>query len=200
MARTDALAGEGLDAALDRCASLRRSRRGHDLRRGRHRASHSIRRFREAAGVPILANITEFGHTPLFTRDQLRSAEVDIVLYCCGAYRAMNAAALAVYRPSAAKARRASAVPTSCKPAPSSTTSSAITPTNTNSTNSSPQRTLRSPRRPRSRSLNDRNPPQTAPAHRVQAQEIRRALRHPRRQHRPVHRRPQRQRPPLSRL
>jgi len=44
--------------------------------------------------VPILANITEFGHTPLYTRDELASAGVDIVLYCCSAYRAMNAAAL----------------------------------------------------------------------------------------------------------
>jgi len=54
-------------------------------------------RFREAVGVPILANITEFGQTPLFTRDQLAQAGVDIILYCCGAYRAMNAAALKVY-------------------------------------------------------------------------------------------------------
>jgi methylisocitrate lyase len=56
------------------------------------------RRFREAVKVPILANITEFGHTPLFTTDELRSADVDIVLYCCAAYRAMNAAARNVYR------------------------------------------------------------------------------------------------------
>jgi len=44
--------------------------------------------------VPILANITEFGHTPLYTREELGSVGVDIVLYCCSAYRAMNAAAL----------------------------------------------------------------------------------------------------------
>jgi methylisocitrate lyase len=56
------------------------------------------KRFRSAAKVPILANITEFGQTPLFTTDELRSANVDIVLYCCSAYRAMNAAALHVYR------------------------------------------------------------------------------------------------------
>ncbi|HUA51473.1 MAG TPA: isocitrate lyase/phosphoenolpyruvate mutase family protein, partial [Candidatus Sulfotelmatobacter sp.] len=54
-------------------------------------------KFRKAVGVPILANITEFGQTPLFTRDELASAGVDIILYCCGAYRAMNAAALKVY-------------------------------------------------------------------------------------------------------
>ena len=53
--------------------------------------------FRKAVGVPILANITEFGKTPLWTRDELAAAGVDIVLYCCGAYRAMNAAALKVY-------------------------------------------------------------------------------------------------------
>jgi methylisocitrate lyase len=47
--------------------------------------------------VPILANITEFGVTPIFTKDELASAGVDIVLYCCSAYRAMNAAALNVY-------------------------------------------------------------------------------------------------------
>ena len=54
-------------------------------------------KFREAACVPILANITEFGQTPLYTKDELASAGVDIVLYCCSAYRAMNAAALKVY-------------------------------------------------------------------------------------------------------
>lgn len=53
--------------------------------------------FREAVGVPILANITEFGKTPLFTREELASAGVDIILYCCAAYRAMNAAALRAY-------------------------------------------------------------------------------------------------------
>ena len=53
--------------------------------------------FREAVGVPILANITEFGQTPLFTREELDGAGVEIVLYCCAAYRAMNAAALKVY-------------------------------------------------------------------------------------------------------
>ncbi len=47
--------------------------------------------------MPVLANITEFGRTPLFTRDELGAAGVDIVLYCCSAYRAMNAAALATY-------------------------------------------------------------------------------------------------------
>jgi methylisocitrate lyase len=53
--------------------------------------------FRRAVGVPVLANITEFGHTPLFTTAELGEAGVDIVLYCCSAYRAMNRAALTVY-------------------------------------------------------------------------------------------------------
>jgi methylisocitrate lyase len=52
------------------------------------------RKFKDAVKVPILANITEFGHTPLYTRDELGSVGVDIVLHCCSAYRAMNAAAL----------------------------------------------------------------------------------------------------------
>ena len=50
-----------------------------------------------AVKVPILANLTEFGSTPFFTVDELRGADVDIALYCCGAYRAMNKAALNFY-------------------------------------------------------------------------------------------------------
>ena len=53
--------------------------------------------FKRAVGVPILANITEFGRTPLFTVAELARCDVDIVLFCCAAYRAMNAAALRVY-------------------------------------------------------------------------------------------------------
>jgi methylisocitrate lyase len=55
-------------------------------------------KFKDAVKVPVLANITEFGHTPLYTRDELGSVGVDIVLYCCSAYRAMNAAALNTYQ------------------------------------------------------------------------------------------------------
>ena len=54
-------------------------------------------KFVKAVKVPVLANITEFGQTPLYTRDELASVGVDIVLYCCSAYRAMNAAALKTY-------------------------------------------------------------------------------------------------------
>jgi methylisocitrate lyase len=56
------------------------------------------RRFKDAVRAPILANITEFGQTPLYTREELGSVGVDIVLHCCSAYRAMNAAALATYQ------------------------------------------------------------------------------------------------------
>ena len=96
MARTDALAGEGLAATLDRCAAYVEA--GADMIFAEAVTDLTMYpRFKEAAGVPILANITEFGQTPLFTAAQLAAAGVDIVLYCCAAYRAMNAAALKVY-------------------------------------------------------------------------------------------------------
>jgi methylisocitrate lyase len=69
------------------------------------------RRFREAVKVPILANITEFGQTPLFTTTELASADVDIALYCCSAYRAMNAAALTVYETIRREGTQKSVVP-----------------------------------------------------------------------------------------
>jgi methylisocitrate lyase len=56
------------------------------------------RKFTAAVKIPVLANITEFGKTPLYTREELGSAGVDIVLHCCSAYRAMNLAALKVYQ------------------------------------------------------------------------------------------------------
>ena len=56
------------------------------------------RKVRDAVKVPVLANITEFGKTPLYSRDELGGAGVDIVLHCCSAYRAMNLAALKVYQ------------------------------------------------------------------------------------------------------
>ncbi len=61
--------------------------------------------------MPILANITEFGQTPLFTREELAAAGVDIVLYCCAAYRAMNAAALKVYETIRAEGTQKSVLP-----------------------------------------------------------------------------------------
>jgi methylisocitrate lyase len=96
MARTDALAGEGLAAALDRCAAYVAA--GADMIFAEAVTDLALyARFKERVGVPILANITEFGQTPLYTTQQLGAAGVDIVLFCCSAYRAMNAAALKVY-------------------------------------------------------------------------------------------------------
>ena len=110
MARTDALASEGLDRALDRARAYVEA--GADMIFAEAVTDLSqYQQFRDAAQVPILANITEFGHTPLFTRDQLAEAGVDLVLYCCGAYRAMNAAALAVYRAIRSEGTQAGVVP-----------------------------------------------------------------------------------------
>jgi methylisocitrate lyase len=96
MARTDALAVEGIDAAIERAVACVEA--GADMIFPEAMTELAMyRRFKDAVKVPILANITEFGHTPLFTREELGSVGVDIVLYCCSAYRAMNAAALGVY-------------------------------------------------------------------------------------------------------
>jgi methylisocitrate lyase len=96
MARTDALANEGLVAAIARAQAYVAA--GADMIFAEAVTELPMyREFRDAAGVPILANITEFGQTPLFTREELAAAGVDIILYCCAAYRAMNAAALKVY-------------------------------------------------------------------------------------------------------
>jgi methylisocitrate lyase len=96
MARTDALASEGLAAAIERAQAYVAA--GADMIFAEAVTEASMyTAFRNAVGVPILANITEFGQTPLFTRDELAAADVDIILYCCAAYRAMNAAALKVY-------------------------------------------------------------------------------------------------------
>ena len=97
MARTDALATEGLEMAIER--SLACVAAGADMIFPEAMTELAMyRRFKDAVKVPILANITEFGHTPLYTRDELGSVGVDIVLYCCSAYRAMNAAALKTYQ------------------------------------------------------------------------------------------------------
>jgi len=96
MARTDALAGEGLKAAVERAQAYVAA--GADMIFAEAVTElQQYTEFRNAVGVPILANITEFGQTPLWTREELAGAGVDIILYCCAAYRAMNAAALRVY-------------------------------------------------------------------------------------------------------
>jgi methylisocitrate lyase len=96
MARTDALAVEGLQAAIDRaCACVEA---GADMIFPEAITELAMyRKFADAVKVPILANITEFGKTPLFTVEELRSANVALALYPLSAFRAMNAAALRVY-------------------------------------------------------------------------------------------------------
>ncbi len=96
MARTDAAAVEGLDAAIERACAYAEA--GADMIFPEAmRTVDDYRRVKAAVRVPILANLTEFGATPYFTLDDLRGAGVDIALYCCGAYRAMNKAALNFY-------------------------------------------------------------------------------------------------------
>jgi len=97
MARTDALAVEGLQAAIERAAACVEA--GADMIFPEAVTELGMyRKFADAVGVPVLANITEFGSTPLFTVEQLRSAHVGLVLYPLSAFRAMNRAALNVYR------------------------------------------------------------------------------------------------------
>jgi methylisocitrate lyase len=96
MARTDALAIEGIDAAIERAVAYVEA--GADMIFPEAMTELAMYdRFKKAVKVPILANITEFGFTPLFTTQELATVDVDIVLFCCSAYRAMNAAALKVY-------------------------------------------------------------------------------------------------------
>ncbi|MDQ7771325.1 methylisocitrate lyase [Serratia nevei] len=97
MARTDALAVEGLEAAIERAQAYVAA--GADMLFPEAITELGMyRRFAEATQVPILANITEFGATPLFTTDELRGAQVDMALYPLSAFRAMNRAAERVYR------------------------------------------------------------------------------------------------------
>jgi methylisocitrate lyase len=97
IARTDAIASDGVDAAIERAAAYVAA--GADaVFAEAARDLQSLRRFVDELGVPVLANITEFGMTPLFTLDELRSAGVAMVLYPLSAFRAMNKAAEGVYR------------------------------------------------------------------------------------------------------
>ena len=96
MARTDALAGEGFDSAVSRAVSYVEA--GADMIFPEAITELAMyRKFADAVKVPILANITEFGKSPLFTVDELRSANVAMILYPLTAFRAMNKAALRVY-------------------------------------------------------------------------------------------------------
>ena len=110
MARTDALAGEGLNRAIERAQAYVAA--GADMIFAEAVTEASMyTAFRKAVGVPVLANITEFGKTPLFTREELAAAGVDIILYCCAAYRAMNAAAMKVYETIRTEGTQKSVVP-----------------------------------------------------------------------------------------
>jgi methylisocitrate lyase len=96
MARTDALAVEGLHAAIDRASACVAA--GADVIFPEAITDLAMyKAFAAAVKVPVLANITEFGATPLFTVDELRAADVAIALYPLSAFRAMNKAALGVY-------------------------------------------------------------------------------------------------------
>ncbi len=96
MARTDALAVEGLQSAIDRaCACVEA---GADMIFPEAMTELSMyKQFANAVKVPVLANITEFGSTPLFTTQELADNDVSLVLYPLSAFRAMNQAALKVY-------------------------------------------------------------------------------------------------------
>ena len=109
MARTDALAVEGIDAALDRAVGCVEA--GADAIFPEAILDlEQYKLFTETIDVPVLANITEFGKTPLYTRDQLRDAGVSIVLYPLSAFRAMSKAALNVYQTIADKGSQTEAV------------------------------------------------------------------------------------------
>ncbi len=97
MARTDAFANEGMEAALERAVYYIEA--GADMIFPEALTTlEQYREFTDAINVPVLANITEFGKTPLFTRTELKQAGVDLILYPLSAFRAMSLAALNVYQ------------------------------------------------------------------------------------------------------
>lgn len=110
MARTDALAVEGLDAAVERALACVQA--GADgIFAEAITELPMYQRFAEAVGVPILANITEFGQTPLFDIEQLRAQNVAMVLYPLSAFRAVNKAAQTVYQSLRREGSQAKVVP-----------------------------------------------------------------------------------------
>ncbi|MFE8072497.1 methylisocitrate lyase [Marinobacteraceae bacterium S3BR75-40.1] len=96
MARTDAFQQEGLEAAIDRAQACIEAGADGIFAEAVHELEH-YKAFSDALDVPILANITEFGATPLYNRSELADAGADMVLYPLSAFRAMNKAALTVY-------------------------------------------------------------------------------------------------------
>ena len=110
MARTDAAAVEGIDAAIERACAYVEA--GADMIFPEAMQTlDDYRRFKQAVKVPVLANLTEFGSTPFFTTAELREAGVDIALYCCGAYRAMNKGAQTFYETVRREGTQKSVVP-----------------------------------------------------------------------------------------
>src|SRR5690606_19417624 len=110
MARTDALASEGLTATLERAQAYVSA--GADMIFAEAVSDlEQYRAFVKALPVPVLANMTEFGKTPLFTREQLASVGVGLVLYPLSAFRAMSAAALQVYQTIRGQGTQASSLP-----------------------------------------------------------------------------------------
>jgi len=97
MARTDALAVDGIQAAIDRAGACVEAGADMIFPEAIDQLAQ-YQQVRNAISVPILANITEFGQTPLFSTPELAEVGVDIVLYCCGAYRAMNKGAESYYK------------------------------------------------------------------------------------------------------
>jgi methylisocitrate lyase len=110
MARTDALAVEGLDAAIERAVACVEAGADGIFPEAITELS-MYRRFADAVKVPILANITEFGQTPLFTVEELRGAGAAIVLYPLSAFRAANKAAQNVYETIRREGTQSAAVP-----------------------------------------------------------------------------------------
>lgn len=96
MARTDAFQKEGLNAAIDRAAACVEAGADAIFAEAVHNLA-DYQAFAKAINVPILANITEFGQTPIYTKEQLSDVGVEMVLYPLSAFRAMNKAALNVY-------------------------------------------------------------------------------------------------------
>lgn len=97
MARTDALAVEGLDAAVERAVAFQEA--GADMIFAEALTNIDMyRKFTDVLDIPVLANMTEFGKTDLYSTEQLHQVGVDMVLYPLSAFRAMNQAALNVYQ------------------------------------------------------------------------------------------------------
>ncbi|TMP17307.1 methylisocitrate lyase [Pseudoalteromonas sp. S2893] len=96
MARTDAFQKEGLSAAIDRAAACVEAGADAIFAEAVHDLA-DYQAFAKAINIPILANITEFGQTPIYTKEQLSEVGVEMVLYPLSAFRAMNKAALNVY-------------------------------------------------------------------------------------------------------